>query len=85
MTHVICHQCSEKIKVRRPSGRTQLHNVRTDRVNIDGGKISFQQGGSISFGTGGGISFGPPPEKIRIRCPYCDFEDEYSFSEILDD
>lgn len=84
MSYVICKKCGEKINVRRPSGRTQLNNVKTNGVDIEGGKISFKPGGSISFGSGGSMSFGPPPEKIRVRCPYCDSEDEYSLSEILD-
>jgi len=83
--YVICKNCGEKIRVRRPTGRTQLDNVRTEGVNVEGGKISFQQGGKISFGQGGKVGFGPPPNRIRVLCPFCGKEFEYSINEIMDD
>jgi len=82
--HVNCKHCGARIAVsHRPGGSTNLSNVQTKGVHIEGGSISFGPGGSIGFGPGGSISFGTAPASEFV-CVSCGRSARYESHEILD-
>jgi DNA-directed RNA polymerase subunit RPC12/RpoP len=83
---VLCKNCGERIRVRRPTGATRVQgNVQIGKgVNVEGGRIGFGPGGGIAFGPGGSVSFGPAP-KLHVTCPTCGKEFDYEENEIKEE
>lgn len=85
VSYVICRKCGEKIKVRKPTGRTRIEGRVSigPGVKVEGGRISFGPGGKIGFGLGGRISFGAPA-KLKVMCPNCSYESEYDIEQVTE-